>query len=91
MSSLVFYVAVALLIWANVGERAGATAVIGALCLAIAIGFSRIYLGYHYFSDVIGGFAAGLAWLFIVSIAFQTVPNAWSHRPWAVRHPGHST
>jgi membrane-associated phospholipid phosphatase len=91
MNSLVFYVAIALLIWAHAGERAGTLAVIGALFLAIAIGFSRIYLGYHYLSDVVGGFAAGLAWLFIVSIAFQTVPIAWSHRPWAVRHAGPST
>ena len=90
MNSLVFYVAIALLIWANVGERVGTWAVIGALVLSIAIGLSRIYLGYHYLSDVIGGFAAGLAWLFVVSIAFQTIPSAWSHRPSAVRHVGHS-
>jgi undecaprenyl-diphosphatase len=31
--------------------------------LAGTIGFSRIYLGAHYFSDVIGGFAVGGAWL----------------------------
>ncbi len=27
------------------------------------IGISRLYLGVHYFSDVIGGFAAGAVWL----------------------------
>ncbi len=27
------------------------------------IGFSRISLGYHWFSDVVGGYLAGLAWL----------------------------
>lgn len=31
--------------------------------LVILIGFSRIYLGVHYFSDVIAGFAAGGVWL----------------------------
>ncbi|HLZ44786.1 MAG TPA: phosphatase PAP2 family protein [Gemmatimonadales bacterium] len=28
-----------------------------------AIGLSRLYLGVHYFSDVVGGYAAGLLWL----------------------------
>jgi undecaprenyl-diphosphatase len=33
--------------------------------LVASIGVSRIYLGVHYPSDVIGGFAAGVAWLSI--------------------------
>jgi membrane-associated phospholipid phosphatase len=31
--------------------------------LVAAIGLSRLYLGVHYPSDVLGGFAAGVAWL----------------------------
>ena len=31
--------------------------------LVLAIGLSRLYLGAHYFSDVVGGYAAGLVWL----------------------------
>jgi membrane protein DedA with SNARE-associated domain/membrane-associated phospholipid phosphatase len=31
--------------------------------LILAIGLSRLYLGVHYFSDVVGGYAAGLVWL----------------------------
>jgi membrane-associated phospholipid phosphatase len=30
---------------------------------AIAMGFSRMYLGVHYLSDVVAGFAAGTMWL----------------------------
>ncbi len=37
--------------------------VLGAALLIVAIGFSRLYLGVHYFSDVVGGYAAGLLWL----------------------------
>jgi membrane-associated phospholipid phosphatase len=37
----------------------------GSALLVLAIGFSRLYLGVHYFSDVIGGYAAGMVWLSI--------------------------
>ncbi|MFY9561696.1 MAG: bifunctional DedA family/phosphatase PAP2 family protein [Terriglobales bacterium] len=37
--------------------------VITAVVLILAIGASRLYLGVHYFSDVIAGFAAGVLWL----------------------------
>jgi undecaprenyl-diphosphatase len=31
--------------------------------LVLGIGFSRLYLGVHYLSDVLGGFAVGSVWL----------------------------
>ena len=31
--------------------------------LVVAIGLSRLYLGVHYFSDIVGGLAAGALWL----------------------------
>ena len=37
--------------------------VVAAALLIGAIGLSRLYLGVHYFSDVVGGYAAGLLWL----------------------------
>jgi undecaprenyl-diphosphatase len=85
MNSLVFYLAVALIIRAVYGQRAGSIAVPLALLIALAVGLSRIYLGYHYLSDVVGGFAAGLAWLFIVLVSFEAIPRTWAKRPWARR------
>jgi len=35
----------------------------GAALLILLIGFSRVFLGVHYLSDVAAGFAAGLPWL----------------------------
>jgi undecaprenyl-diphosphatase len=85
MNSLVFYLAIALIIWARAKPPAGSIAVIAAFVIAISVGFSRIYLGYHYLSDVVGGYAAGLAWLLVVALAFETIPRAWVRRPWARR------
>jgi hypothetical protein len=36
---------------------------LGTTLLILLIGWSRIYLGVHYVSDVIGGYTAGLIWL----------------------------
>jgi undecaprenyl-diphosphatase len=44
-------------------QRLQAVVVSGATLLFLAIGFSRLYLGVHYFSDVLGGFTAGALWL----------------------------
>jgi membrane-associated phospholipid phosphatase len=38
-------------------------ALAGAAVLVLSIGFSRLYLGVHYLSDVIAGFSLGLAWV----------------------------
>jgi membrane-associated phospholipid phosphatase len=65
MGALVGYGMMAYLIvtlWAT-RRRTRVAVVIGAAIMVIAIGFSRLYLGLHYFSDVVGGYAAGVLWL----------------------------
>lgn len=65
MASLVTYGMVAYLLVLALPGRKGLQ--IGVVCgfalLILAIGFSRLYLGVHYFSDVVGGFSAGALWL----------------------------
>jgi membrane-associated phospholipid phosphatase len=40
-----------------------------ALVLTLTIGFSRIYLGVHYPSDVLAGYVAAIAWTTLIRIA----------------------
>ncbi len=61
-----------------------AAAVAGAVLAALLVGFSRMYLGAHYLSDVLGGFAAGAAWLALCLIAVDALRR---HRDREVRVP----
>jgi membrane-associated phospholipid phosphatase len=65
MASLVTYGMLAyLVVLALKGrQRLQIAAALSAVILILSIGFSRLYLGVHYFSDVIGGFTAGALWL----------------------------
>ena len=55
------------------GRAKRAVAVGGAAVLVILIGFSRLYLGAHYPSDVVGGFVAGGAWLSAIIAGWEAM------------------
>ena len=62
LESTAIYVTVALLaVRHGVRSRLRWLLVVVSLLLVFLIGFSRVYLGYHYATDVIGGWAGGLA------------------------------
>ncbi len=85
LSAVVFYGALALVVWSLFGRRAGLSTIAAAAIIALAVGISRIYLGYHFLTDVLGAMLAGIAWLLIVGAAFRARPT-W--RRWRSRSTG---
>jgi len=62
----------------------GARAVvwIGAGLVTIAVGASRLYLGAHWLTDVLGGYALGAAWVaLVVAISLLRIPGHAGPRP----------
>jgi undecaprenyl-diphosphatase len=55
--------------------------VVAGTVLIVLIGFSRIYLGVHYLSDVLGGYAAGLTWLAFTITGVETWRRRRHERP----------
>lgn len=62
-SSMVFYLTLALALTA--GTRWRRPSVIVAVLLSLLIGISRVMLGVHWPSDVVGGWAFGMVWVLV--------------------------
>lgn len=52
-------------------DRARVAIGLGALSYVVVIGFTRVYLGHHWFTDVLAGFVLGVAWLALVITAHR--------------------
>jgi membrane-associated phospholipid phosphatase len=65
MGSMLFYGSLAYVVYFTIERhRAWRVAAVAAcLTLVVLVGGSRVYLGVHYLSDVVAGFAAGLFWI----------------------------
>src|SRR5690348_10068434 len=50
------------------------------VALVALIGISRILLGVHYLSDVLGGWAIGITWLGVTAFAFEATRHASGQR-----------
>ena len=81
LASLCFYGALAVILSGRARRKRAKTCVwiIAALLIAM-IGFSRIYLGVHYPSDVIAGYSVAAAWVGIVVFLDRTLSKARRRR-----------
>jgi undecaprenyl-diphosphatase len=80
MGSTIFYGVLALIVAHSIRSwsRRVLVGCIAALAIAL-VGASRIYLGAHYFTDVIGAIAVGLAWLAFCWTGVETL-RRWRGR-----------
>ena len=78
IAAVSLYGLLAIFLWRR--NRKGLALISGGWVLAVAL--SRVYLGVHYPSDVLGALAVGIIWIILVSIGFDRLQ--------AHRKSGHS-
>jgi membrane-associated phospholipid phosphatase len=72
LNSTVIAIILAYLVLLHVTSRVGRTVTVALLALyAVAMGMSRVFLGHHWFTDVVAGFIAGTAWALVVILAHR--------------------
>jgi undecaprenyl-diphosphatase len=71
LSSIIVYGALLLVFVPALPRRARRPVTAGLAVLVGLIGFSRLALGVHFLSDVVGGWCLGVAWLGVTTYAFE--------------------
>jgi len=51
-----------------------------AVVFSLLMGLSRVYLGHHWFTDVVAGFIAGTAWAIVVILAHRLLLRVQQRR-----------
>lgn len=67
--TIAFYGMLAIVLTVWFAPRRRLVFAIAAALVAVVVGASRLYLGVHWLTDVLGGYALGLTWLAVVLIA----------------------
>lgn len=81
MQAVVCYGALLLVFLPLLSGRVRTAAIAATGVLIIAIGFSRLTLGVHYISDVLGGYVLGAAWLMASVAVFEIWREERGRRP----------
>jgi membrane-associated phospholipid phosphatase len=77
--SIAVYGAVTLVLIRRLTGAARIACVAAAVLLVSLIGFSRLYLGVHFLSDVLAGYSVGLAWLALCVVVLDLHHRRGSH------------
>ncbi len=87
MASAILYGFLATMAWVFIrGRKRRATATLALVLTAVLVGLSRVYLGAHWLSDVVGGWAAGLFCMLVL----VEIHKRWAKaelRPSPTSHP----
>ena len=76
LNSTVFFLTLATPVCARISSRRTRTAILTvAVVLSIGVGLSRVYLGYHWATDVVAGWILAIVWLVIVLNAAAFIRN----------------
>jgi undecaprenyl-diphosphatase len=87
MGAMIGYGMLAYLVLLHVRRPAGRAAITASAALIIlVVGLSRLVLAAHYFTDVVGGYAAGSVWL---ALSIAAVDAARERAGVAIDDPGH--
>jgi membrane-associated phospholipid phosphatase len=75
-SGIATLVAVALVLaWPLLSARARRWSLAVGVVLVLLVGLTRMWLGVHYLSDVVGGWSFGLAWTLGTALVFGALPG----------------
>jgi membrane-associated phospholipid phosphatase len=75
-SGITTLVCVALVLaWPVLSRRARHWSLAAGIALVLIVGLTRMWLGLHYLSDVVGGWAFGLAWTLGTALLFGAFPG----------------
>jgi membrane-associated phospholipid phosphatase len=79
--SLAVYGGLAFVVARRLERRWQQVAVLGSAAILVGlIGFSRLYLGVHYLSDVIAGYALALAWMTLCALTLHLLARRQTSR-----------